>query len=120
MSARRIARELAVIMMPQLPRDKKKLDKLEFDNLLARSVQLLTEHARQCLSEANGYIIQANQTIYETELNHPDNARKTSDVKPVALKTDDLRQQLDLLDLAMHLISEALDIPEMVLSSDQT
>ena len=119
MSARRIARELAVIMMPQLPRDKKKLDKLEFDNLLARSVQLLTEHARQCLSEANGYIIQANQTIYETELNHPDNARKTSDVKPVSMKTDELRQQLDLLDLSMHLISEALDIPEMVLSSDQ-
>lgn len=119
MSARRVARELAVIMMPQLPREKKKLEKIEFDTLLSRSVQILTDHARQCLSEASGYIMQSSQAIDDIEQNHPDNARKIADVKSVMLSSAELRKQLELLDIATHLISEALDIPEMVISSDQ-
>lgn len=119
MTARRIARELAVIMMPQLPKDKKRLEKIEFDILLSRSVQILTEHARQCLSEANGYLVQAHQQLGEIEIDHPDNIRKIADVKAVPLKTDELKRQIELLEISMHLISEALDIPEMVIASDQ-
>lgn len=118
MTARRIARELAVIMMPQLPKDKKRLEKLEFDTLLCRSVQILTEHARQCLSEANGYLLKANQELNDIEFNHPDNARQIGDIRPVNLKSDELKRQIELLELSMHLVSEALDIPEMALSSD--
>ncbi len=119
MSARRIARELAVIIMPQLPRDKKFLERLEFDNLLCRSVQILTDHARQCLSEANGYLIKAQQELNDYELNHPDNARKIADVKAVPVKSDELKKQVEMIEIAMHLVSEALDIPEMAICSDQ-
>ncbi len=118
MSARRIARELAVIIMPQLPKDKKQLERMEFDTLLCRSVQILTEHARQCLSEANSYLTKANQEVNEYELNHPSNARKIADLKKVPFTTEDLKKQIELIEISMHLISEALDIPEMTISSD--
>jgi transcription antitermination protein NusB len=118
MTARRIAREIAVIMMPQLPKDKKRLARLEYDVLLARTVQMLTEHARQCLSEANGYLLSSRRELEEIEINHPDNAGKIADVKPVKVKSDELRQQVELVEIAMHLVSEALDIPEMAIASD--
>ncbi|MBX9685783.1 MAG: transcription antitermination factor NusB [Candidatus Obscuribacterales bacterium] len=118
MSARRIARELAVIIMPQLPKDKKRLEKMDFDKLLCRSVQILTEHARQCLSEANGYLIKANEGIDELELEHPSNQRRIADISAVEIKSDDLKRQLELIELSIHLVSEALDIPEMVIASD--
>lgn len=118
MTARRVARELAVIMMPQLPKDKKRLGKLEFDSLLCRSVQILTEHARQCMSEASSYLVDARQELDEIEINHPDNSHKIADVKPVRLTSDELKRQVDLLEISMRLIEEALDIPDMVLVSD--
>ncbi|MBX9570042.1 MAG: transcription antitermination factor NusB [Candidatus Obscuribacterales bacterium] len=120
MSARRIARELAVIIMPQLPKDKSRLERMEFDSLLAKSVHILTEHARQCLSEANGYLIKAQQELHEIELHHPDNSRKLSDLKGVTLTTTQVKEQVELLELALHLVSEALDIPDMALASDQS
>lgn len=118
MTARRIARELAVIMMPQLPKDKKRLEKLEFDTLLSRSVQLLTEHARQCLSEAGGYLSKAESELNEIELEHPDNAGKIADVRPVNLKSSELKEQIALIETALNLVTEALDIPEMAICSD--
>lgn len=118
MTARRLARELAVIMMPQLPRNKSRLEALEFDTLLCKSVQMLTDHARQCLSEADGYVQKAHQELSAVEMEHPTNARKIADIKPVPIKTDELRRQLELIETAMHLVTEALDIPEMAISSD--
>lgn len=118
MSARRIARELAVIIMPQLPKEKKQIDRMDFDTLLCRSVQILTEHARQCLSEAGSYLTKAHQEIGDYELNHPQNRNKIADLKKVPFTTEELRKQVELIEISMHLISEALDIPEMTVSSD--
>ena len=118
MTARSLARELAVIMMPQLPKDKKRLGKLDYDILLSRSIHILTDHARQCLSEANGYLLTCHQEVDEIELNHPDNATKIADVRPVKVSSADLHHQVELLETALHLVSEALDIPEMALASD--
>jgi transcription antitermination factor NusB len=118
MTARRIARELAVIMMPQLPRDRGRLEKLAFDTLLCRSVQMLTDHARQCLSEANGYLLTCHQELDEIEINHPDNISKIADVKPVKVGSDELKRLVERLEVSMHLVAEALDIPEMAIASD--
>lgn len=118
MSARRIAREIAVILLPQLPRDRNQLEKIEFDRLVAKSVQMLADHAKQCLSEANGFVLKAQQQLVDIELHHENNSLKTAVLNPVPLTTQQLREQLDLLDMAMHLVSEALDVPEMALASD--
>lgn len=113
MSARRIARELAVIMLPQLPKDKTKLDRLEFDVLATRAVQMLADYAKQCLADANGLVLKAQAELSEYEVEHPENDHIVDELQPVAVTTGQLRQQTELLERAMHLISEALDLPEV-------
>lgn len=113
MSARRIARELAVIMLPQLPKDKTKLDKVDFDQLATRSVQMLADYAKQCLGDANGLMLKAQSELQDIEIEHSDNINSVEELKPVTVNTAQLRHQTDLLERAMHLISEALDLPEV-------
>jgi transcription antitermination protein NusB len=117
MSARRIARELAVIVFPQLPKDKSKLEKSEVTLLVARAVQMLSDYAKQCLADADAFITRAGQTLQDIELEHPDNAASTEELLAVPLTTANLREQVTLLDRAVHLISEALDLPEVVLQA---
>ncbi|MBY0360028.1 MAG: transcription antitermination factor NusB [Candidatus Obscuribacterales bacterium] len=118
MSARRIAREIAVVVLPQLPKDKDRLEKMEFDVLIAKSVQMLVDHAKQCLSEANGFILKGQQQLLDTELYHEKNSLRTDTLSAVPLTSGQLKEQLELLEIALHLISEALDLPEMALASD--
>lgn len=120
MSARRIAREIAVIILPQLPKDKGKLEKMDFDQLISKSVQMLTDHAKQCLSDANAEIMKARNAVGEIDLEHPDNKYQTTEIASVTMTTQQLREQLVQLEQAVQLISEALDIPEMALATDQS
>jgi N utilization substance protein B len=120
MSSRRIARELAVILLPQLPKDKKRLEKVELDKLVSKAVQMLIDYAKQCLSEANGYIVKAQEQVNEQELDHPDNAANVHSLKPVRLTTDQLKEHLDLMERALHLTSEALDVPQMKVETQDT
>lgn len=113
MSARRIARELAVIMLPQLPRDKTKLDKIDFDDLATRAVQMLEDYAKQCLGDANGLLLKAQSHLQELEMEHPENELSIDELKSVPVTTGQLRQQAELLERSMHLISEALDLPQV-------
>lgn len=120
MSARRIAREIAVIILPQLPKDKGKLEKIDYDQLISKSVQMLTDHAKQCLADANAELLKTRNEIGEIELEHPDNKFQTSEIAPVTLTTQELRKQIAQLETAVQLIAEALDIPEMALASNES
>lgn len=117
MSARRIAREIAVIVMPQLPKDKGKLDGQHLDDLVEKTVRLLCDYARNSLSEANALLLKASQEITDTELDHPENRRQVHDIKPVQVTTGQLKSQLHLLEQALNFVAEALDVPEMALVS---
>ena len=64
MSARRIARELAVILMPQLPKDRHKLNSVDYEALIAKSVHMLVDHAKQCLSNANAILVTSAGAIH--------------------------------------------------------
>lgn len=114
MSARRIAREIAVIMLPQLPRDKTKLDKVEFGDLSTKAVQMLEDYAKQCLADANGLMLKAQSELQDYEIDHPENEHIVDEMKEVRVTTGQLRHQTELLERAMHLISEALDLPEVM------
>lgn len=120
MSARRIAREIAVIILPQLPRDRRKLEQIEFDQLIAKSVQMLVDYGRQCLSEADGFLQKSQELLIETETEHPDNKRKIEDIRPVAVTSAQLKEHIEMLRMAAHLVSEALDLPEMTMASGHT
>lgn len=115
MSARSIARELAVIVLPQLPKDKEKLEKSELRTLIAKSVSMLVDNAKQNLADANSLLLKAAGQITDTEVDHPENEEKIDDLSPVKVTTKQLREQVDLIERALQLTAEALDIPEIVL-----
>jgi N utilization substance protein B len=113
MSARRIARELAVILLPQLPKDKKKLEKIELDRLVSKAVQMLTDYAKQCLADANGFMVKSQQALVDQEVEAPENKHEHEHLRPIQLTSAQLREHLELMERALHLTSEALDIPQM-------
>lgn len=117
MSSRRLARELAVITLPQLPKDEGKLGKLELDFLVSKAVQMLCDYAKQNLADVNAMLVKADQELNEIEIEHKDNAENVHELQPVTLTTADLRKQLELIERSLHLVSEALDIPEIATHS---
>lgn len=115
MIARRIAREMAVILLPQLPKEAAKLEKQSIEQLVARSVQMLADYAKQCLGEANAMLVKVQNELGDIEIEHPANRMRIENLNEVKVTTGQLRQQADLLERALHLVSEALDVPEACL-----
>jgi N utilization substance protein B len=117
MSARRIARELAVILMPQLPKDRQKLNDSDYDLLIARAVHMLVEYAKQNLTDAQAALSKSTKTLTEIEIEHPTNAKAVEHLAPVALSSAQLKEQIAAVEQALDMVAEALDIPEMALHS---
>jgi N utilization substance protein B len=120
MSARRIARELAVIVMPQLPKNREKLEAIEVDVLIAKAVHMLQDYGRQILADTDAVITKTASALTDLELEHPSNADKIENLLPVPVDTNFLKTQLTNLERAMNLIAEALDIPEMTMHFGST
>ncbi len=120
MTARRIARELAVIVLPQLPKDQNKIEKLEIEDLVGRAVLLLTGHAREILESASAELGKVSQELGDIESEDPINVRKLENLRPVVLTSDQLKSQLHKIDRVVTLLSEAIDIPEMTLHGGRT
>jgi N utilization substance protein B len=115
MSARRLARELAVIVLPQLPRNKSSLEEGELDAIAVRAVQMLVDYARQSLADADSLRVRAAGQLLDIEMEHPDNAENIESLVSVPVTTGQLREQLELIERALLLASEALDMPEVSL-----
>lgn len=105
--------------MPQLPKEKSKIEKAELDKLVSKAVQMLVDYAKQCLADANAFVVKAQQKLVDQEIEHPDN-KHTDETSPVKLTSDELREHFDLMERAMHLTSEALDMPQMKFAPDDT
>ena len=67
MSARRIARELAVIVMPQLPKNEDKLGNVEITEIVDRAVHMLVDYAKQNLKEAGALVVKAQQHMAQCD-----------------------------------------------------
>ncbi len=120
MSARRIARELAVIVMPQLPKNKEKLSQIALEDLVAKAVHMLRDYAKQILSDVNAILLRSDEAVTEIEVSHPHNAAQVEHLSSVPLTSDQLKAQIDHLLRALNLVAEALDIPDMVLSTGRS
>jgi len=115
MTARRIARELAVIVLPQLPKDNSKIEKLEIEDLVGRAVIMLSGHVREILDSATGELSKVSAELDEIELAHPDNKSKLENLHPVTFTTEQLRRELNSIDRAVSMLSDALEMPELTL-----
>ncbi|MGH9553276.1 MAG: transcription antitermination factor NusB [Terriglobales bacterium] len=116
MTARRIARELAVIVMPQLPKERQKLEGVDFDVLVAKAVYMLCDYAKQNLAAANAILLRSEKQLNEIEIEHPHNA-ESEEQNAVPLTSGELKEQVAQIERALELVAEALDIPEMSLHS---
>ncbi len=117
MTARRIAREIAVILMPQLPKNRAGVETLEMSTLIEKTVRMLADYAKQNLLDAGGLLEKTNFELHNIEAEHADNSRATQVLHPVTLTTEQLREQIRQLERALNLVAEALDVPEMTLAS---
>jgi len=118
-SARRIARELAVIVLPQISK-KTNFEELSLDLLIAKTVNLLCDYAKQNLSEADSLLNEASAGLVGIEVDHADNVGSIEELKPVKLTTDQLKKQIVSLQRSVKLIAEALDMPAIALQKGAT
>ena len=119
MKPRRVARELAVIVLSQLPKSKEKLEACDLETLLTKSIESLTDYAKQLLDESSSRLSEAGDKLNEYEMNHPENANLVHKMDSVDVSTKFLRSHLEKLNLALVSISEALVIPQLTLAFTQ-
>jgi len=117
MSARRIARELAIIVMPQLPKNTEKLNEVEIMQLSDKAIHMLVDYARQNLMDAQALVVTASNELTEIEVEHESNKNLVEDLKAVPLNSAQIKEKLRTLETAISLVSEALDIPDMAMAS---
>lgn len=119
-TGRRIARELAVIVMPQLPKEREKLEKQELDLIVSKSVRMLCDYAKQNLADANAILLNCAQTLADIEFDHPRNKDQIDSLRPVPVTTGQLKEAVEKLDRALNFAAEALDIPDIALLEGTT
>lgn len=117
MSARRIARELTVILLPQLPKDKAKLELFEVENLASKAVSMLCDYAKENLAEADGLVSKTLSELANIEIEHPENRRAIAQVLPVSMTSEQIKEQFNVLKRTIGLVAEALDIPALALQT---
>lgn len=120
MSARRTARELAVIVMPQLPKDRNKLERTEIEDVVAKAVHMLVEYSKQSLLDATAFLTKASKELLDVEIENDADDNEDTQLKPSSMTTDQLRTQVELLEKAVHLISDAIEIPDMALHNGKS
>lgn len=117
MAARRIAREIAVILMPQLPKTKEAIETLDMNSMIEKTIKMMADYAKQSLLDAGAILEKSSHDLTDIEAEHPDNLMSTQMLKPVKLTTGQLREQLAVVERAINLVNEALEVPEMTLAT---
>ncbi len=103
------------MVFPQLPKDPIKLEAVDLDDLVNKAVAMLCDHARENLAEVDGLISKTYGEITDIEIDHPTNVRAIAQLLPVSVSTHEVRDQLANLKQAFQFVTEALDIPELLL-----
>lgn len=115
MQARRAARELALILFSQLDKQITKYSKEDFEDIILKSVRILTNNAGEDLKLTVGSLIDMKDFIQEYEINHETNLQRPIDVSnlPVPIPmTSDITNRIDeMLEIAEKALL-ALEIAE--------
>jgi transcription antitermination factor NusB len=114
-SARRIARELAVVVLPQIGKSKAKFEEIELDWLVTQAVEMLCNYAKESLAEADAFIEKTSGKMTKLEIEDENNELAEANLQAVELNTQQVLDQVDNLRRAISLIAEALDIPALAL-----
>lgn len=104
MQPRRIARELALLSLSQLPNSPEKLETQQLSNLVLAAVRMLNTEVQDALSTAAG------------ELQRGSNRLLTSETRAGDLQTarSMVEEAIQLTQTAINRVSTALDLPEFI------
>ena len=120
MNHRSAAREIVILAIPQLPKERAKLTKIEFDQLILSLSRSLSDYAKKNITSVSSDLARIEKFLLGVEIEHPDNEKHTSQIKPVLIPdTAVLRKQIESLKSAATELYNALDIPELVVHTDQ-
>ncbi|MFN8673949.1 MAG: transcription antitermination factor NusB [Candidatus Sericytochromatia bacterium] len=100
MNARHISRELFILVLSQLPNIKKKLERVQINDLIEQAIRTLTNEVSSILSIARGELVKADQDLHEASLRS----------KPEVVR-EILKSGLDNTHHALELISYCNSIP---------
>ncbi len=119
MEKRSAARELAFLVLFQLPQntDKIKIDKLaktDFHAICLSAIRTLTDFAKTNLKKSEASFIKSERILLEYQLNHEDNEGLSEATRTVPLpNTKDTIELIDNCYRAISLMRESLQIPEL-------
>ncbi len=110
MQARRIARELALLSISQLPNSPERLNAQKLQDLIVASVRTLATEARDALETASAELQRGNNQLLTSE------TRASSvDSSKVMIK-----EAIDLTQAAINRLGSAIEIPEFLQLANQT
>lgn len=120
MNNRSAAREIIVLAIPQMPKDKDKLDSADFDHIILALSRSLRDYAKKNIESVAADLNRMEKYLVNVEIEHPDNEKHTSQIKPVLIPdTEVLRTKIDLLNQAANELYNALELPELVAHTGQ-
>ena len=123
MQARRAARELALILFSQFEKEITKYSKKDFEDIMVKSVRVLSNSAMEDLNLTVGSLIDIKESLSSYEAEHESNLSRPMGAKnkPVQIPmTDEMINKVDLmLDVAEKAIL-ALEIAEFTTLENQS
>lgn len=123
MQARRASRELALILFSQFEKEITKYSKEDFENIMVKSVRILSDSASEELKLTVGSLIDIKSMLEDYEAEHESNLSRPIGAKnkPVQIPmTDEMIEKVDtMLDVAEKSIL-ALEIAEFATLENQS
>ncbi len=111
--SRSIARELALLVLGQIPDDPSKVMKeSSIDLLLAKALESLMQHWREGLDTSAGQLEIAQQQLLDSEL-------QESDINSIGRVRNHLQACLNEAENVLNSLSASLEIPRLLALSDQ-
>ncbi|NEQ71490.1 MAG: transcription antitermination protein NusB [Symploca sp. SIO1B1] len=109
MQPRRIARELALLSLSQIPKGLERLDAQQLNNLILAAVRTLTEETQEVLETAAAELKRGSDRLLSSE------TRTTEMISAKAMVSD----AVELTQKAINRLGTAVEIPEMIQLSNQ-
>lgn len=107
---RRIARELALLSLSQLPSNREKLEAQQLQTILLTAVRTLTSEVQDTLETAAGELERSSDRLLSSET-------RAIDLKSAKAMVNDA---IELTQSAINRLGIALDLPEVVQMSNQS
>ncbi|MGI0489546.1 transcription antitermination factor NusB [Pantanalinema rosaneae CENA516] len=109
MQARRIARELALLSISQLPATSERLEAQALNNVLVAAIRTLTSEAQDALETAAAELQQSSTRLLNSET-------RTTDVQSARAMVN---EAIELTQTAINRLGMAIEVPEIIQLSNQ-